>query len=89
MSESVDGLNVAATRQNAGSCLKAAVGCAPPRPVAGDENAPAATDCANAIVVFGNESAWRLSQVAARDAEPMQRTIRRLKPDVAIHGCDS
>src|SRR5262249_49308059 len=32
MSESVDGLNVAATRQNAGSCLKSAVGCASPRP---------------------------------------------------------
>jgi len=52
MSESVDGLSVAATRQNAGSCLKAAVGCTPPRPGAGDENAPAATDCVSAIVVL-------------------------------------
>src|SRR5215472_4803869 len=80
MSESVDGFNVAATRQNAGSCLKSAVGCASPRPVTGGENAPAATDCASVIAVFGNESAWRLSQVAARDAEPMQTTIRSLKP---------
>jgi hypothetical protein len=79
MSESVDGFNVAATRQNAGSCLKSAAGSASPRPVTGDENAPAATDCANVIVVFGNESGWSLSQTAARDAEPVQRAIRMLK----------
>jgi len=72
MSESVDGLNVAATRQNADGWAIC--------PVTGEENVPVATDCANVILVFGNESAWRLSQVAARDAEPMQRTIRKLKP---------
>jgi hypothetical protein len=32
------------------------------------------------IVVFGNDKAWRLSQVAAWDSEPMKRTISRLKP---------
>src|SRR2546428_703140 len=55
MSESVDGLIVAATRQNAGRSAKA---CAapgpPPRPAgaAGGTNCPAATGCADVMVVF-------------------------------------
>jgi hypothetical protein len=80
ISESGDGLNVAATRQNAGSCLKMAFGCADPRPVAGGENAPAATDCANVIVVFGHDKASRLSHVAAYDSGAINRTNARPRP---------
>src|SRR5262245_50982200 len=77
MSESRDGLNVAATRQKAGNCLKAAVACTPPRPGAGAENTPAATDWVSVIVAFGNERAWRLSQVAACDSVTVKRTTSR------------
>jgi hypothetical protein len=80
ISESLDGFNVAATRQNAGSCLKVAFGCTAPCPVAGGENAPAATDRASVIVVFGSDKASRLSLVAACDSDVMDRTINRPKP---------
>src|SRR5262245_24743783 len=62
MSESLDGLSVAAMRQNAGRLF-----CAPPRPprapppAPGGVNAPAATDSAAVIVVSGNLSDARLS----------------------------
>src|SRR5207249_8516304 len=65
ISESLDGFSVAATRQNAGSCLKATFCCAAPRPAAGSENCPAATVSANVIVVFSSETDFRLSHVAA------------------------
>src|SRR6185436_8915134 len=61
MSESLDGVSVAATRQNAG---RSANGFAP-RPRAGGVNAPAATVWADVIVVFGSLSDERLSHVAA------------------------
>src|SRR5688572_783265 len=79
MSESLDGLNVAATRQNAGSCLKTSAGGRTPRPADGDENDPAATDCVSVIVVFGDERACRLSQVAACNSDDERRISRRLK----------
>ena len=60
MSESLEGFSVAATRQNAGSCRKAAFCWAPPAP--GGVNPPGATDCANVIAVFSTESDLRLSQ---------------------------
>src|SRR5712691_8523070 len=58
MSESLVGLSVAATRQNAGRLLKACVaagGAAAP-PAAGGLNAPALTACARVMVVFGRVS---------------------------------
>src|ERR1043166_6704890 len=80
-SESLDGVSVACTRQNAGS---AAYGFgwlprAPPRPAprpaapsragaaggAGGVNAPAATACAEVIRAFCSGSTLRPSQVAA------------------------
>src|SRR5580658_7299123 len=69
ISESLDGLRVAVTRQNAGRSL---YGFAPgprppPRPFgfAGSVNAPAATLCALLIVASGKLSDARLSQVVA------------------------
>src|SRR4029077_18121549 len=53
MSESLDGVSVAATRQNAGSCLNAVFGCAFRAP--GGENAPAATGWAG--VIFASRKA--------------------------------
>src|SRR2546430_2667428 len=67
MSESLVGVNVAATRQNAGSAgysLAAAPPSAAPPP-AGGGRAPAATACAIVIVACGSASAARLSQVSA------------------------
>src|SRR6266850_2973583 len=61
ISESLDGFSVAATRQNAGR-----LAYENPRPrAAGLTNAPGGTVCASVIVVFGSESAARLSHVAA------------------------
>src|SRR4029077_7039190 len=62
MSESLEGFNVAATRQNAGSLPYSD----PPAPTdsfgPGGMNSPAATLCADVIVVFGCEREVRLSQ---------------------------
>src|ERR1700760_3775300 len=65
ISESLAGLIVAATRQNAGRFFTEAGGALAP----GGTNAPAATGCADVMVVSGKFSAARLSQVAAL-AEP-------------------
>src|SRR5579862_4370896 len=63
MSESLDGVKVAITRQKAGRLLKSA-GLGPKGPgVAGDLNAPAATLCAELMVTFGRLSLERLSHV--------------------------
>src|SRR5947208_15498027 len=61
ISESLDGFSVAATLQNAGSCLKIAFCCAVTWPCAGSENTPATTDCANVIVVFSRDRDFKLS----------------------------
>ena len=58
--ESADGVSVASTRQKAGSCLKAALCWAAP----GTENAPAATACAEVILVSGSASDASRSQLA-------------------------
>src|SRR5262245_56029539 len=55
MFESLDGLSVAAIRQNAGRLISVALN--------GVVNDPAGTLCAIAIVVFGSESDVRLSHV--------------------------
>src|SRR6266576_4660348 len=61
MSESLVGLSVAATRQNAGRFLNGSLCAAPPPCVAGVTNAPMATDSAIEIVVLGSASDLRLS----------------------------
>src|SRR2546427_5095249 len=62
MSESLDGVSVAATRQNDGS---AANGFAPRPPRGfGGVNCPAPTVCASVIATCGPENVDRLSQVA-------------------------
>src|SRR5262249_15220849 len=60
MSESEDGLSVAATRQNAGRLLNVSAVCPPLRGV----NAPAATVSLAVIVTFGSFNDVRLSHVA-------------------------
>src|ERR1700686_3791573 len=63
MSESLAGLMVAMTRQNAGKPLNKAAGAGKP---GGGTKAPAATCCAEVMVVSASLSVARLSQVAAR-----------------------
>src|SRR6185312_9691799 len=72
ISESLVGLIVAATRQNAGRFFTEAGGTIAP----GGMNAPAATGCANVMVVSGSLSAARLSQVAAMAELERARRIR-------------
>src|SRR5688572_13798130 len=81
ISESLEGLSVAATRQNAGSCLNVTLACAPAGPVTVAENSPAATGCATVMAVFGSDKASKLSHVAACDSD-VNRTSNRLKPKV-------
>ena len=75
ISESLEGLKVAATRQNAGSCWKTAFSCAAPRPASGSENCPAATAWADVMVAFSSESDFKLSQVAAATGAGANATI--------------
>ena len=63
ISESLVGRNVAATRQNAGRFVSDGFGCAAVDP--GGVNVPGETAWASVIVVCGNDSAVRLSHVAA------------------------
>jgi len=63
ISESLDGLSVAATLQNAGRFVSDGFACTAVDP--GAVNVPAETVWASEIVVFGNERAVRLSHVAA------------------------
>src|ERR1700722_949017 len=68
MSESLVGLSVAATRQNAGRSLSATAGAGvPPNVLPGGMNSPAATGCASVMVVPGSASEARLSHVAAQE----------------------
>jgi len=65
MSESLDGVSVAATRQNVGRPEKAAAG-PPPRACApGGENAPGATSEAEVTFTFGRFRVVTLSHDAA------------------------
>src|SRR2546425_5622639 len=66
ISESVDGRNVAATRQNSGRSRSTAAGPPAPRAPAGGVKAPAAMVCASVIVLSGNFRPARLSHDAAR-----------------------
>src|SRR3954469_15865325 len=90
MSESADGFSVAATRQNAGRSANG-LACAPPRP-AGAGSAPAATDCANVTVVFGNDSFGSSSQDAAAPTRAVRRRLARARAAIlfilrVLRGC--
>jgi hypothetical protein len=63
MSESLEGVSVAITRQKAGSPLKSSAFDRPGPGTAGGVNAPAATLCADVMVTFGKLSLERLSHV--------------------------
>jgi hypothetical protein len=63
MSESLDGFNVAATRQNDGRFVRAGLGGAAVAP--GGVNVPAETVSVRVIVASGKESVAKLSQEAA------------------------
>src|SRR3954464_7089484 len=66
MSESPDGVSVAATRQNAGSSAYARAVAGGPSPDGrGGANAPAATDSAVVIVAFGSLSDRSRSQLSS------------------------
>src|SRR5262245_53978718 len=72
MSESADGLSVAATRQNAG---KSANALPPPRPPpCGGVKAPAAIGCAIVIVAFSNLSDESISHDCAATGRALNRT---------------
>src|SRR5690348_11261639 len=77
ISESLAGLRVAATRQNAGRPLTAAAGTP-----GGGPNAPASTGCASVIVASGSLSAARLSQVAAMAGAPRHSASRRIRDNL-------
>src|SRR5579871_3381986 len=72
MSESLLGLNVAVTRQNAGRLLSAAAAASPPP---AGLNAPAATDWADVIVAFFSETEAKPSHDAAAAATRPNTTI--------------
>src|SRR5882757_5505991 len=63
MSESLDGVSVAATRQNAGRLANGFTAARPPR-AGGAGNCPAATVCASVTAACGPENVDRLSHVA-------------------------
>src|SRR5262249_746168 len=82
ISESVVGLTVAATWQNAGKSPN----CAPPRPPPArppppGENAPAATDCAIVMVVSGSFRPARLSHGAADRGTTVSNTTNNTPDD--------
>src|SRR6478672_10497446 len=81
MSESADGVSVAATRQNAGRSVMAFP--RPPRPP-GTSNAPAATGCAIVIFASGSVSEARLSHVAAFALEEQATRPASIDPTASI-----
>jgi len=64
ISESLVGVSVAATRQNAGRSVNG-FGPRPARPLGGGANDPGGTLCAEVIVACGSGRDARLSHVAA------------------------
>src|SRR5262245_46831777 len=83
MSESAEGLSVAATRQNAGNWLNCGVGAVP---VPGRLNPPAGTIWARVIDVFGSARDDKLSHDAAPSARPpiMSISARRAAHDPPV-----
>src|SRR5438128_12458787 len=80
MSESDEGVSVAATRQKAGSWLN----CGTAGPVPGRVNAPAGTVWAKVIEVFGSVRDNRLSHDAALRACPCIVSARRSAHDPPV-----
>src|ERR1041384_3067072 len=78
MSESLAGLRVAATRQNAGRFFTEAGGAL----ARGGMNAPAATVCASVMVVSGRLSVARLSHVAAKAGMPKHNDNRKIRQNL-------
>src|ERR1700687_5838240 len=74
MSESLEGLRVAATRQKAGRVKNCETAMAAP-PGVGGVKVPAATVFADVIVVFGNLIETRLSQDAAKTGNAVKVKI--------------
>src|SRR5688572_25386608 len=76
MSESLDGVSVAVTRQNGGNREKA-LPAAPPRPdPTGEVNAPAATTCAESILELGRATLARFwHAVAAREGVDVNHAV--------------
>jgi hypothetical protein len=76
MSESLEGVRVAVTRQKAGRFENCEAALAPP-PAVGGVKAPAATVFADVIVVFGNLREARLSHDTADADAAATRTQKR------------
>src|ERR1035441_3275135 len=76
MSESLEGIYVAATRQKAGRVENREAAVAEP-PGVGSMKVPAATVFADVIVVFGSLREARLSQGAARTGDTVRPAITR------------
>src|ERR1035437_1941137 len=76
MSESLEGVRVAATRQKAGRVENREAVVAEP-PAVGSVKAPAATVFADVIVAFGSLREVRLSQGAARTGDTVRPAITR------------
>ena len=93
IAESVDGVMVPATRQNAGKSAAATIGSAPRGPAApngrGGANVPGDTDCARVMVASGSANDARL----AHDRGPntpvwLSADAARTKPPLADTGMD-
>src|SRR4029077_220805 len=78
MSESLEGVRVAATRQKAGRVENCEAALAAP-PGVGCAEAPAATGFADVIVVSGNFSEARFSQEDAKPGDPAKENITNIK----------
>jgi len=79
ISESDVGLNVAATRQKAGTLSAAGAGApprCPPAGAAGGVNVPAGRDSANVIVVFGSEVDFKLAHGVVATAALKRTTAK-------------
>jgi hypothetical protein len=89
MSESLEGVSVAATRQNVGNPEKAAPGPPPRAGGPGGTNAPGATSPAEVTFTFGRFSVATLSHDAAyvRVADARQKMARTDKTKVVRFIC--
>src|SRR5262245_11850454 len=83
MSESLEGVSVAATRQNSGSVLYGLAPLPPPCRSPGAANWPAATTCALVIVPSFSFSDVRLSHVDAAHAGAAANAVRTHRTNVA------
>src|SRR5262245_47102082 len=81
MSESDDGLSVAATRQKAGRPLNC---CTAVGPIPGRAKPPAGTTCANVIEVSGSARDDKLSHAAALRARPYISVARSTAHDPPV-----